>query len=159
VCNIDQYKQIMAQCKTWSGPLSASIYLALYPLMDRDSDDGKVLSPANQAALRDAVMQVAQMMADVAALPPGGCQLDITLVWEMLSSEQDAALLYPFNMQRSLARLQVRRKLRALVILSLKICRHLVQKCNRGKCTTGCGMSKLTNMCNAGAQGRTSSPQ
>ncbi len=52
------------------------------------------------------VAQISQFMLDMQQVR-GACKPDVLLVYELYADEQARRLLYPFNVLRNLARLQV----------------------------------------------------
>ncbi len=55
--SVSRLPQLYAQCLTWSGPLSVVLYQAL-PVDESAGPDAPALTPANQAILRTAALQV-----------------------------------------------------------------------------------------------------
>ncbi len=136
--SVSRLPQLYAQCLSWAGPLSVTLYHA------QQSNGSGRLSALNQASLRTAVLQVgtarwlvgwvrplgrpgqgttrqvnsdhacrcrrpvqvSQFMLDMQQVPHA-CKPDVLLVYEMYRDDQARRLLYPFNLVRNLARLQV----------------------------------------------------
>lgn len=105
-------KSLEAQCESWLGPLSAVVYVGL--VEDSASrGSGSSLSEENESSLECTAERLTSMynrLEDVA----GACQLDVTLVYEVLA-EHRLAPLWPINAARNLAVLQAQTSLIAMV--------------------------------------------
>jgi len=85
--SVNRLPQLYAQCAAYAGPLSVALYL---PIMQ----DLGPITPANQAILRDAVLQTAQFVMDVKAMQ-GSCQPDVLLIYEIFADDLAKALNDP----------------------------------------------------------------
>lgn len=118
--SMTRLQQVAAQCLSWNGPLSVVLY---QPLYQKPTPDGK-LTEANLALLRQAVLQIAQFVADMHKLNTT-CRPEVTLTYEVFSEESARDLLYPANTLRNLARLQARTPLIAQLDIDLLVSRSL----------------------------------
>ncbi len=126
--SIDRLQQLHAQCRAWPGALSAVLFLGLLqegglatgagvgdaqPPQQQQQEGGPAAagpgSPLlghTMAALQEALLQVAQFMVDMRSAPHA-CQPTVLLTYEIYS-DRESMLLYPVNLLRNLARIQVR---------------------------------------------------
>lgn len=109
--------QLAAQCASWSGPLSAAVYIAV-------RGDGKGgVGAEGEEALAKAEAEVADFHKKAEAAG-GGCQLDASLLYEIVGDDTMAVLL-PINVMRNYALLQARTRLVAMVDVDLLVSRSL----------------------------------
>lgn len=111
---LDRLPQLSAQCRSWRGPLSAVVYTHVV-----QAEHPGRLSHANILELQRASTEVAQLAYQLEA-EPGACQLEAMLVYEVFA-EQQAAMLYPVNVLRNLARLQARTPLISMLDVDLMV--------------------------------------
>lgn len=100
------------QCRSWGGPISAALYVALH----RPHNASRVM-PSRGLGGRHHHLGIESDPELVAAIAKARafhdmaennltCQLDLMLVYERFESEK-ATMLYPVNILRNYARLQV----------------------------------------------------
>eukprot|EP00798_Chlamydomonas_sp_ICE-L_P005378 gene5378-5598_t len=124
--SVDRVPQLYSQCRSWRGPLSAALYVPLY------QEEGTLdhLTANNVQILEVAAEKVQELFLEVDQ-DPRACQLDIVLLFE-LYTERRAALLYPINLLRNIARAQARTPLLALVdvdmLLNAQLYRELADE-------------------------------
>ncbi|KAG1667268.1 hypothetical protein FOA52_012556 [Chlamydomonas sp. UWO 241] len=93
--SLNRMAQLRAQCATWGGPLAAVVYvpIAAPPGSER-----------SRAALANATNVVQTWFASTESAR-SGCQPRVLLLAEHFDSDRSAALLYPVNSLRNVARL------------------------------------------------------
>lgn len=98
----DRLYQLQAQCKSWQGPLSAAVYVALH---QETVDNG--LSSYNQNFLRESAQNISNLF-DFTENDESYCVLDVMLAYEVFTELSAVQMLHPFNKLRNLARLQLK---------------------------------------------------
>ncbi|KAG2444235.1 hypothetical protein HXX76_000993 [Chlamydomonas incerta] len=110
---LNRLPTLFNMCASYTGPLSAAVFLAVVQPLDARGRGGEELSAASQDKVAAAVREVQQMHDKVEA-DPAICQLDVMLFYEVYDSDQ-SRLLYPVNYLRNYARMQVRTRLLAMI--------------------------------------------
>lgn len=96
--SLSRLTQLKAQCTTWLGPLSASVYVSMVPRSD---------GQAPSAAKVDEMLNKAEGLVDDSfkqLLSLGKCQPRLLLLYEVLG-DKASSVLYPVNSLRNYARL------------------------------------------------------
>ncbi len=121
--SMSRLPQLYAQCLSWAGPLSAVLYVGLstsppanassgsggggaHDPQQAASNGGGGLSAQDRNTLRQAALQVSQFMLDMEH-ERHACKPHVVLVYERYLDDSARQLLYPCNIPRNLARLQV----------------------------------------------------
>lgn len=99
--SVNRLQQLRAQCHTWSGPLAAVLYL---PLLNPGPELSEAALRKIQAAESDIEDLYVQSLSSQASTSRPGCQLRLLLVYELFETEKAAAVLFPVNSLRNLAR-------------------------------------------------------
>ncbi|EFJ43666.1 hypothetical protein VOLCADRAFT_96251 [Volvox carteri f. nagariensis] len=150
---INRLPTLFNMCTTFTGPLSAAVFVALVQQPDVPSHRQRLntggpagggdeqaaaatsrvvvdqLSAPNAAALQEAV-QLVQSFHDRVDSRPDMCQLDLMLFYELYDSDQ-SKLLYPVNYLRNYARMQVRTRLLAMIDVDMYVSRTLSEEMAR----------------------------
>lgn len=91
------------QCFSWPGPISAALYVAL-DYGEGKKGDNVTQKPRPKEALSNAVKLAKNFHAE--AEKELNCQLNLLLAYERFK-DSNATMLYPMNVLRNYARLQV----------------------------------------------------
>ncbi|KAG1660376.1 hypothetical protein FOA52_012669 [Chlamydomonas sp. UWO 241] len=130
--SVDRMPALFNQCHTFTGPIAAIVYLPLVePVSGDTATDPSVATPlATQLSLEGKarvsleVARIGHMWQEIED-DDTACQLDLMLIWEAFDSSE-AALLYPVNTLRNLARMQVRTKLMSAIDVDMMISKSLL---------------------------------
>ncbi|PNH12214.1 Glycosyltransferase-like protein LARGE [Tetrabaena socialis] len=120
---LNRLPTLFNMCSSYTGPLSAAVYLAL---VQPDAQGGGALSSSNEAKVAEAVLQAESFFHRVES-NGSICQLDLMLFSEVFDSDQ-AKLLYPVNYLRNYARMQVRTRLLAMIDVDMFMSTSLSQE-------------------------------
>lgn len=101
--SIDRLPQLLAQCRSWAGPISVVLYTNI--ILSPTTASAALPNLSHIPALRRSTVESAKFADSVARDPSCLCQLDIMLVVEAFL-EPHTSVLYPYNVLRNLARLQ-----------------------------------------------------
>ncbi|PNW87946.1 hypothetical protein CHLRE_01g008051v5 [Chlamydomonas reinhardtii] len=110
---LNRLPTLFNMCSSYTGPLSAAVFLAVVQPLDARGRGSEALSEASRGKVEAAAAEVAEFHTKVEA-DPAICQLDIMFFYEVYDSDQ-SKLLYPVNYLRNYARMQVRTRLLAMV--------------------------------------------
>jgi glycosyltransferase-like protein LARGE len=100
--------QLEAQCRLWSGPISAVVYLAVRLHGDPKQQQPRLADlPPDAKAHLDAAAAAIALLHARAETDPEGCALDVLLLFETVADDLMPAVL-PVNAMRNYALLQAR---------------------------------------------------
>ncbi|KAG2430370.1 hypothetical protein HYH02_013732 [Chlamydomonas schloesseri] len=110
---LNRLPTLFNMCASFSGPLSAAVFLPVVQPLDSRGRGGEALSEGSRGKIAEAAAEVERLHARVEE-DASMCQLDIMLFYEVYDSDQ-SKLLYPVNYLRNYARMQVRTRLLAMI--------------------------------------------